>query len=110
MSCDVNMVCQPVKELKLQSLGRLWPFQDLSEHVRVRRKVKLEDRLPCASHVGENGLAKMPAEKGGWRAAGVLEQALFQNITCATVDVGTKVDDLVAVLQIFSNGFRVNRS
>lgn len=58
---------QPIKQFKLHALGGLGARHDLAHDVGTRRIVVIVEGLAGASHVGENGLAEVPAEERvGW--------------------------------------------
>jgi hypothetical protein len=86
-------VVQPVEELKFHTFGGLGVLLDLSHY----REFLFMERFSCPSHVCEDRLAEIPAEEGGRRTAGIIEQAAVETLPSQLVQVVKEKDNLISV-------------
>lgn len=57
---QIKFSCHAVEQLEFHPFSSLWTLKNTTYHVRARRKIVFEYRLPSALHIDENSLPEMP--------------------------------------------------
>ena len=95
---QINFGRQAIEQLKLHPLSSLWTLKYITDYIRARWKIMLEDRLASTPHINQNRLSKMPPKKFIYWPLRIIKKSSIKMFPGNLLAVKAEVYDLVVIL------------